>query len=136
MMDHISTDTQTHRLCTMRSHICGNIRSPTRAFAEYPAGCCCEESFNVFTPPVKNRVKPGMLIARGTIVGFHDGMRFSAATSYRTSGITSFYFNPRVYAQHEPIFPCFYESFPAHFRFNCDRSNDVETSKFKSGLFY
>lgn len=33
-----------------------------------------EERFNVFTPPAyaRRRIAPGMLIARGTIVGFYD----------------------------------------------------------------
>lgn len=48
-------------------------------------GCCREERFNVFTPPIKKRVGPGMLIARETIVGFYYGMRDSLAMPYRTS---------------------------------------------------
>lgn len=72
----------------LRVQIRRNIRSPTRAFAVSIRRDMLlrEERFNIFTPPVatRRRVGPGMLIARGTIVGFYDnGMQFpSHVVSY------------------------------------------------------
>lgn len=90
-------------LYTTRSYIRGYIVYECFSHAYvpqvYPAGRCrVEERFNVFTPPMKRRIGPGMLIARGTIVGFLRPARRgdSPARLYRTSGIISFYFNPRM----------------------------------------
>lgn len=67
--------------CIIRSHRFAGIYALPRVRLPWVSGgiCCCEERFNVFTPPAaaRRRVGPGMLIARGTIVGFYDdGMQF------------------------------------------------------------
>jgi len=92
-----------HRL-VRATRICGNIPSPTR---KHPMGCCREERFNVFTPPMKRRVGSGMLIARETIVGFYRGMRDSSATPYRTSRATLSHFKAYVYARRGLRLPVF-----------------------------
>jgi len=126
-------DTQPHRLCTIRSYICRNIRSPTRTFAEYPTGCCYEESFNVFTPPMENRVEPGMLIARGTIVGFHDGMRSSShVVSYIGNNFVLFPISTHVYMRNMSPSSRAFTSFLPTF----DPTVTIERCEFQSEKFY
>lgn len=99
MMDHVFKYSLTphalaHTYVQTYTHACTNTFANTytlfHAF-EYPVGCCCEEHFNVFTPPIKRRVGPGMLIACGTMVGFYDDPRFpSRVISYIGNNFISF----------------------------------------------
>lgn len=81
--------------------------------------------------PYEEESRTGHANCPGTMVGFFGDLCDSPVASYHTSGIISFYFNPRVYVRATRAVSCVL----SRFKHTHHRHRTMRMSEFRNDLF-